>query len=81
MATKRNPGEFDCYAAADYDEPIFTLRAADPAAPMCVREWAYLRRKSIEAGKHPPEDIAKVDEAKNVADAMDAWRRKRKGRG
>jgi len=27
MATKKNPGEFDCYANAGPDEPMFVLLA------------------------------------------------------
>ena len=39
MATKTNPGRFDCYAAACENEPIFTLRASDPLAPILVELW------------------------------------------
>lgn len=44
MATKNNPGKFDCYAAAGNDEPIFILRANDPLAPVLVHMWALARR-------------------------------------
>lgn len=40
MGTKNNPGKFDCYAKADADEPIFTLRAKDPFAAPFVNMWA-----------------------------------------
>lgn len=43
MGTKRNPGKYDCYDAADYDEPLFTLLARDPLAPMLVSLWAAIR--------------------------------------
>lgn len=46
MATKNNPGEFDCYAAADPDEPIFILRANDELAPIIVRMWTLMRNKA-----------------------------------
>jgi hypothetical protein len=29
MATKANPGAYDCYTKAADDEPIFTLRASE----------------------------------------------------
>ena len=43
MATKTNPGRFDCYAAACENEPIFTLRASDPLAPILVELWVRMR--------------------------------------
>lgn len=46
MATKNNPGEFDCHAAAEDDEPIFTLRARDPLAPTVVRVWLAMRKET-----------------------------------
>lgn len=42
MGTKNNPGEFDCYAKAGPDEPIFTLRAKDPFAADMVELWRLL---------------------------------------
>jgi hypothetical protein len=65
MGTKNNPGTFDCYANAEPDEPMFVLLARDPAAPYLVRRWAGLR----------PSDRAKVIEAMECADSMDAWRK------
>ena len=68
MGTKNNPGQFDCYAAADDDEPIFVLRANDPLAPLLVREWAnrYYDEKK-------PTTRKKVDEARACAIAMELW--------
>lgn len=43
MATKANPGKFDCYAKAGDDEPIFVLRAKDPVAQYLVAAWVSLR--------------------------------------
>lgn len=43
MATKNDPGKFDCYAAAEPDEPMFHLLARDPVGSYLVRAWAYLR--------------------------------------
>lgn len=43
MATKANPGKFDCYANAADDEPMFILLARDPVAADFVRMWRALR--------------------------------------
>jgi hypothetical protein len=43
MGTKNDPGQFDCHAAAEPDEPLFTLLARDPLAPHLVRMWAKAR--------------------------------------
>lgn len=43
MGTKNDPGEFDCYARAHPDEPLFTLLGRDRLAPGLVRLWAALR--------------------------------------
>lgn len=70
MGTKNNPGQFDCYDAADPDEPIFVLLARDPSAPALVVAWATLRA-DVE-GVTP-----KVQEAYDCANAMDEWRIKK----
>lgn len=69
MGTKNNPGKFDCIAAAHPDEPMFTLLGRDPMAGALVRQWADMRAA---AG----EDPAKVKEARDCADALDAWTEK-----
>ena len=66
MGTKNNPGDFDCYANADPDEPMFVLLGRDPFAPKLVDEWAASR--AIDG-----EDMAKVQEAFKCADMMRAW--------
>lgn len=43
MATKNNPGKFDCYANALPDEPMFVLLARDSLAPHVVAIWAAAR--------------------------------------
>lgn len=68
MGTKSTPGEFDAYAKALPDEPMFTLLGRDPHAGLLVRLWALLRHRD-------GEDEAKVAEALRCADAMDAWAR------
>lgn len=60
-----------CLNKASADEPVFVLRANDPAAPQAVRLWADM----AEGGSlHSPEKIAG---ARNAADEMEAWQRKK----
>ena len=79
MGTKANPGQFDCYAAAADDEPLFVLRANDPLAPSLLRIWVELRDMNFpwttvlpRARKH---EADKLREALQCADAMAAWRK------
>lgn len=67
MGTKNNPGNFDCYANAEPDEPMFVLLARDPLAPGLVEDWALRRELS-------GEDPTKVQEAYDCAEAMRNWR-------
>ena len=69
MGTKNNPGQFDCYDAAEDDEPMFTLLARDPMAPSLVRTWAEARRQRGRSQR----DIDKADEAEQCAAAMERW--------
>ena len=73
MATKANPGEFDCYAAADDNEPIFVLRANDPLAPDLVRTWAEDYRNA-KGESITEKQMAKYREAHECAAAMEAWK-------
>jgi hypothetical protein len=66
MGTKNNPGKYDCYTKADPDEPLFTLRAKDPYAPLLVRLWAGLAEDN-------GEDTDKVEEARECARQMFRW--------
>ena len=66
MGTKNKPGDYDCYANAEPDEPMFILLARDPLAPLVVSYWATLRRES----RGPS---AKVNEALQCAEHMGAW--------
>ena len=66
MATKNNPGEYDCYAAADPDEPMFVLLGRDKHAPTLVWLWATLRELD-------EEDPAKVQEARECCAMMLEW--------
>ena len=94
MATKANPGKFDCYAKAMDDEPIFTLRAKDPVADSFVAAWAAVRAGNTEDAKRlmgrASEQLAasgrsllpytseKSVEAQQCAKAMYNWRLRKK---
>ena len=66
MATKNNPGAFDCYGRAEPDEPLFVLLGRDKHAPALIWLWATLR----ELDQEPPEV---VEEARAVVGAMINW--------
>lgn len=66
MSTKNNPGEFDCYANAEPDEPMFVLLGRDRHAPTLVWLWSTLRQLG-------GEDPAKVAEARRCAVDMMSW--------
>lgn len=74
MGTKNNPGEFDCYANAEDDEPMFILLARDPEAPALVRRWAKMREA------HGEPDVAMLTEAQECAEDMVLWRKEREAR-
>lgn len=67
MGTKNSPGEYDCYAHALPDEPIFVLLGRDEKAPYAVRKWA--RRHRLDKG-----DTPKYREAMKLARDMEKWR-------
>lgn len=67
MGTKNKPGNFDCYANAEPDEPMFILLARDKGAPLLVEHWALQRAAQ-------GEDEAKVQEALDCAHNMRKWR-------
>ena len=71
MATKNNPGQFDCYDKAEPDEPIFTLLGRDEDAPLLIQIWVELRRR-----RH--ENNAVLAEALSCMFAMQAYRKERK---
>lgn len=87
MATKNNPGKYDCYAAAQPDEPLFILRANDELAPHIVRIWAMCRfgapseeiidqvRLARIAAKKKPFNISKMEEAVYCAISMEEWKK------
>jgi hypothetical protein len=67
MATKSNPGKYDCYKNAHADEPMFVLLGRDPAAPLCVLAWISIR---LACGLN---DEGQLREAHDCALAMQAW--------
>lgn len=74
MGTKNNPGVYDCYANAEPDEPMFILLARDSTAPGRVEGWANRRERMIQLGSKPESDRPMVEEARECARAMRAWR-------
>lgn len=70
MATKENPGAYDCYAKAEPDEPLFVLLARDESAAALVWLWCVLRE--LKAG-NDEKKIAKAAEAREVCAQMIAW--------
>ncbi len=68
MATKNNPGKYDCYAHAAPDEPLFVLLARDRHAAVLVYLWSVLRELD-------QEDPEKVQEARDCCAAMFQWQR------
>jgi hypothetical protein len=77
VATKRNPGAYDCYHHALPDEPLFVLLARDATAPDLVDEWA-LRRVSLRNGV-PDSELDQIIEAHACAAAMRSWRAENDG--
>lgn len=64
-----------CWNKAENDEPIFVIRANDPAAPDQIIIWA--NRYMLDKGGYrqmTPEQIAKYNEAMRTAEAMRRWK-------
>ena len=90
MATKANPGKYDCHGNAAEDEPIFTLRAKDPLAEFFVAAWVSIKAGDVNAAKKlmedalialhesgkllMPYDSEKSIEAQQCAKSMREWR-------
>jgi hypothetical protein len=56
-------------------EPVFMLMGRDTQAPRLLREWADQREERIVAGNAPLTDQEAVAYARDMADAMEHWRR------
>jgi hypothetical protein len=89
MGTKNNPGQFDCHAKAEPDEPLFTLLARDPLASHLVAIWGYIRMGDVGTARtrfdimnaavvdqyrKEPETVKPI-EALQLAGAMADWRK------
>ena len=91
MGTKNNPGKYDCYSAAEPDEPMFVLLGRDRLAGHLVSIWSKIRVGDYEAAevvfgnmvnKHcsyyiAQPDVEKSMEALECAMAMFRWRAKK----
>ncbi len=74
MSTKNNPNlNYDCYAKAEPDEPMFILLGRDPLANLLVALWADARERM-------GEDPQKIKEALNCAEDMVRWAIDKKGK-
>lgn len=88
MGTKTHPGQYDCYAKAQADEPMFVLLARDPLAALLVTLWCAIRAGDLDtadlvlddaievARAAPATDRAKIVEAGRCAVAMEAYRKR-----
>lgn len=65
----------DCIKVALDGEPMFTLLGRDIHAPGLVRAWADEREDAIARSLAPESDRAKVQDARDIARAMEAWRK------
>lgn len=89
MGTKLKPGAFDCYDAAEDDEPMFVLLARDEDAPALIYEWARKRFRRLaeehrgvrypEREQHAENErvikvLRKIAEALQCAQNMRDWR-------
>ena len=86
MGTKNNPGEFDCYANAEPDEPMFVLLARDVLAPGIVDEWVrrFMCNSTDRTREDGPSglaartrfarDVRKANEAVQCAQDMREWK-------
>ncbi len=67
MGTKNSPGKFDCFNAAEPDEPMFVLLGRDPTASLLVALRGTLRKQLGGSDKE------QLDEAHRCADALEEW--------
>ncbi|WP_119301113.1 hypothetical protein [Dongia deserti] len=87
MGTKNNPGDYDCYAKAHADEPMFTLLGRDRTAHHLVAIWSALRGGHFEFARQLLDDAiadlrslgmrdtdkAKLAEAATCSEKMKTW--------
>jgi hypothetical protein len=80
IGSRKDPSRFGFAYAALPDEPRFTLLARDPDFARLVREWAKRRIDDVNCGERPLADLAQVEEAHDIADAGEEWRRENPGK-
>ena len=78
-ATIADPGNLDCLAKAEADEPMFILLARDPVAPAILRAWAADRLELANTGKLD-DQTEHAHAARTIADAMELWREANPGK-
>lgn len=76
MGTRRNPGNYNCYANADPHEPMFTLLGRDKFGASLVRLWVAARQ-AISGGSRA--ETEKLLEAGVVSSDMQKWCQSKKG--
>ena len=64
-----------CLDRAMPGEPTFSLLARDPSFGHMVRGWADERERAINAGDRPADDRLQVQEAREIAERGEQWRR------
>lgn len=77
MGTKNQPGRFDCYYAAEDDEPMFILLGRDEQAADRVEEWAVERMNKMVrqlASASPPDRDERLEIIRKIAEALDCAR-------
>lgn len=72
MGTKNNPGDYDCYANAEPDEPMFILLGRDPTASLVVEFWCALKAQMVVDGTSKSSE-KKLSEARHCAESMRTW--------
>lgn len=63
MATKANPGKYDCYGAMPDDEPHFVLRSTGSTSPGLVRIWAAIKAANFREAHHQLQILQKRRQA------------------
>jgi len=80
MGTKLQELRNGCFAKAMDDEPMMVLLARDVSAADFTDAWADRREEDISAGRKPASDMAQVQEARQNAADMRAWREANDGK-
>lgn len=74
MGTKLQELRGGCFSRAMDDEPMFVLLARDESTVPLVLAWAQNRELEVRKGRRPASDMAQVQEARDTARRMEAWR-------